>query len=1600
MSSGGNSGDAPANSPDPVLDQVLMQLTSLTRTVNALEGRLAVLQRDLPKDISDLVKRVDSLERSLEPGGARLEAENEGEAELALGSPVAAAQQPDDTVPVPPSSPPAVETGTNTDRTQHLAPADPLLVYESLEDKKNASKRDLVLFLRGATQHYSMTSFSSVREVEEKFYDDFHDWTEDDFTVARSYVGALRDKLLELGVPIRKEARLKISFALASHLAMMKRQLSVPNDKSPRLAPMGTSDHTMMVMSQKEEERSSAFDRIQPKPTDVAKAIPDASRYSGRSDEPFRSKYQVFLRACSITGLKEYDQVMRLTVMEVGFLLGAALDFFQRSVIAFVKTTDDAATMIENHFLPDRVRSMNETAFNTLSLEHVACLVQHPRTNLAILEEFFSKLEMLGRVKLYDATDIQLAARLRDVAIDHVIYSPITHSRDTYAEMKSAMRERATRADLPQTRARVRSAAMGLSQDEEQDAHETADAVLLTDRVYRVPGYGARQRQSAGRSAPTPNNAQRVTEVRNTPPRGRDLTANQAYGSRKWSGPPICFVCGKRNCHSQNHKDQVKKTLSYFTDFVLSQENSEGAADSDEDGSDEAIGCLMVTQLSGMLNGSISFKGIALDTCANFRNTVGDKLFREMQLIWPRLSLSPAEPKITVNGVGGQNQSVGSFEFVFHFGGMKYRMPVHVIPGRTPLVMCHSTMNDFGLSYHSLEGLLVRVSDGYSRKVQMINGLPYLSVSGGFESLLSEAELRKVHRNLGHPSVSTAMRTISAAKLNEPGDRAQLEKITRHCRACQLLSAKPKRFLVSLRDEITGEFNHTVMVDVVFLPDGPALHVVDVGTSFQSAIFLSDMSAHTAWRALRRCWIDVYSGPPHWTVVDKGSNFSAAHFHREAGKLGITVREVPAEAHAEIGIVERQHAVLRKAYKAISMDCPDLCKEDRLSMAIRAVNDMAGPDGISATLLVFGVVPRLGILGDPGTLSYARRGAALREATKIASEFDAKQAIRTALRHRSAPSMTEIESLRRLTPGSDIRVYREQGGWTPCKLIKVNGNCVEYFLPSGRASSATIASVRSLSDETTQLWSAAPNITGVQAGTAASSGYESSREAELRGLVERGTFRVIHLSEIQKGTRIYRTRFVDKTKADGTKKSRLCVQAYKDKDHGLFVAAPTMQRSSMRLFCAICAMMNFDMHLRDISQAFLQSETFLRRKIVARPPPEMNLPRDCLLLIVRPLYGIPESPVHWYQTYHAHHTETLRMKALATDPCFLFKRENAVLVGLVVLQVDDSAVGGKHEFRQLEIEKSKKFPTKPTQVIDEVPQKFNGVELSRLSDGGFSLSQSLHLECPRDITFPQFASLRAKAAYVAYCTRPDLLASSNLLSQVTDATMCQTDVERLRTLCRQASIQQALRFLPLNPNRVEVAVFMDAGFGTNKDFSSQIGVITALRDPVSTRINLINVSSGKAKRVARSALAAETLATSDAFDVGYVLKKNMELMLGRTVKLILYTDARSLYHIMISLAPVPTERRLAIDIAAVREGYEKRDISEIVLIKGDSNPADGCTKFDSNGALQRMLHTNAIVIEPQAWLERDEVVQPPVIPRELIAREPVGSSPEGNVVHE
>ena len=53
-------------------------------------------------------------------------------------------------------------------------------------------------------------------------------------------------------------------------------------------------------------------------------------------------------------------------------------------------------------------------------------------------------------------------------------------------------------------------------------------------------------------------------------------------------------------------------------------------------------------------------------------------------------------------------------------------------------------------------------------------------------------------------------------------------------------------------------------------------------------------------------------------------------------------------------MVERYYIVLRRAYQIVSEELPDLDKEMALQMAVKAVNDIIGPNGLIPILLVFG----------------------------------------------------------------------------------------------------------------------------------------------------------------------------------------------------------------------------------------------------------------------------------------------------------------------------------------------------------------------------------------------------------------------------------------------------------------------------------------------------------------------------------------------------------------------------------------------------------------------------------------------------------------------
>jgi hypothetical protein len=84
--------------------------------------------------------------------------------------------------------------------------------------------------------------------------------------------------------------------------------------------------------------------------------------------------------------------------------------------------------------------------------------------------------------------------------------------------------------------------------------------------------------------------------------------------------------------------------------------------------------------------------------------------------------------------------------------------------------------------------------------------------------------------------------------------------------------------------------------------------------------------------------------------------------------MAITTRCVPVKAYWSIGLVEQAHASLRRAFKIIEEECPTTPREACLQMAVKAVNNTAGPDGLVLTLLVFRAFSRITELDAPAPL--------------------------------------------------------------------------------------------------------------------------------------------------------------------------------------------------------------------------------------------------------------------------------------------------------------------------------------------------------------------------------------------------------------------------------------------------------------------------------------------------------------------------------------------------------------------------------------------------------------------------------------------------------
>src|SRR6202051_2202906 len=136
--------------------------------------------------------------------------------------------------------------------------------------------------------------------------------------------------------------------------------------------------------------------------------------------------------------------------------------------------------------------------------------------------------------------------------------------------------------------------------------------------------------------------------------------------------------------------------------------------------------------------------------------------------------------------------------------------------------------------------------------------------------------------------------------------------------------------------------------------------------------------------------------------------------------------------------------------------------------------------------------------------------------------------------------------------------------------------------------------------------------------------------------------------------------------------------------------------------------------------------------------------------------------------------------------------------------------------------------------------------------------------------------------------------------------------------------------------------------------------------------NLIHYSSTKSKRVTRSVLASEIYGMVGGVDIAIAINTTIKMITEQLdlpqIPMIVCTDSYSLYECLVKLGTTK-EKRLMIDIMALRQSYERREIQEIRWINGQDNPADAMTKSNPNRALEKFLDTNHLQVRIEGWVK-------------------------------
>ncbi len=223
-------------------------------------------------------------------------------------------------------------------------------------------------------------------------------------------------------------------------------------------------------------------------------------------------------------------------------------------------------------------------------------------------------------------------------------------------------------------------------------------------------------------------------------------------------------------------------------------------------------------------------------------------------------------------------------------------------------------------------------------------------------------KISKLHRNLGHPELSSFLRFLRAGRVREAVLRWVRKSFK--CTTCESMQVpKAPRPAVVPRCYAPGV---AVGIDLFFIPDLnnrrslPVLNVVDLGTNYQMIEMLESKDPLHIWRIFWKIWVRTF-GLPQFVAIDEGREFRGG-FSRLCAGAGTVVFRAAARAPWQQGRVERHGGVIKEMIEKSREELPPASFEDLvhiLNACECAKNRYSNRSGYSPTQRMIGHWPRV-----------------------------------------------------------------------------------------------------------------------------------------------------------------------------------------------------------------------------------------------------------------------------------------------------------------------------------------------------------------------------------------------------------------------------------------------------------------------------------------------------------------------------------------------------------------------------------------------------------------------------------------------------------------